>query len=354
MPTTLPDDISLNGLNFTRAQEGRALRAYQDSVGVWTIGYGLTNYDKNLPWKIVKGLTITENQAEWYLLKSLRENYLPACKRALQGGTYAHPQGALDGAADMHFNTGGISKATWPAKLGRGDLAGAKATLMSWNKAGGRVLSGLTRRRAGNWAEVSAGDYGHLTGPVVIIPNANNHETTRGSGSLLSAFPTDPKDGSGGKVLTHEDVPQPETAAPGVLTEGASGPDVTALQTDLTNAGFPVITTGTFDSPTKAAVRAFQRAHPNLTEDGKVGPATRATLKRAIDMRAKTNVIVKTAVPAIPGTWIAVHNFVGEYAGEIALAAGVGAVVLVSGYFLWKYRHDVHAWINTKLGRAVV
>lgn len=353
MPTALPTDISLNGLNFTRAQEGRALRAYQDSVGVWTIGYGLTNFDKNLPWKIVKGLTITEDQAEWFLVESIRKNYLPAARKALQGGTYAHPQGAVDGAVDMHFNTGGVLKATWPKKLGAGQMEAAKAALMSWNKAGGNVLSGLTRRRAGNWQEVSAGQYGHLTGPAIVVPNANNHEVIRGSGNLLTAFPPAPSGTAAGKVVTHDDVPTPTTDAPGVLKVGMAGPDVTDLQNNITKAGFPVAPSGTFDEATRVAVEAFQKAHPTLTADGKVGPATTATIKRAIDMRAKANVILKTAVPAVPAAYIGFHQWFSEHAGDIALGVGLTAFALVAGYYLWKHRHEAHAWINGVIGRVV-
>lgn len=353
MPTALPTDISLAGLNFTRAQEGRALRAYQDSVGVWTVGYGLTNFDKNLPWKIAKGLTITEDQAEWYLVESIRKNYLPAARKALAGGTYAHPQGAVDGATDMHFNTGGVLKATWPKKLGAGDLAAAKASLMSWNKAGGNVLSGLTRRRAGNWLEVSAGEYGHLTGPAIVLPNANNHEIIRGTANLLTSFPPNPSDTSSGKVETHADIPVATTEAPGVLKEGMVGPEVTELQSNITQAGFPAPTSGTFDAATKAAVEAFQKAHPSLTADGKVGPATTNTIKRVIDMRAKANVVLKTATPVVPGMYIAFHQFVSAHAGDIALGVGLTAFVAVAGFYLWKHRNEAHAWINGVIGRVV-
>lgn len=350
MSTVLPNDISLSGLNFTRAQEGRALRAYQDSVGVWTVGYGLTNYDKGLPWKIGKGLVITEDQAEWFLLKSIRENYLPATLRALKGGTYAHPQGAVDGTYDMHFNTGGVAKASFPKKLGAGDLAGAKASLMAWNKAGGRVLSGLTRRREGNWLEMSAGQYGHLTGPVVVIPNANNHETYHGVGDLLTAFPPAPGTTAGATVATAD---VPVTAAPGVMKFGDEGDAVTEQQTALTDAGFPVPLSGKFDQAMLDAVSAFQAAHPNLTKDGKIGPATKATLLRAHDMRAKANIVLKTAAPAVPGAYIGFHQFVSEHAGNIAVSVAVATFVAVAGYFLWKHRHDAHAWINSVIGRAV-
>lgn len=353
MSTTLPADISLPGLNFTRAQEGRALRAYQDSVGVWTIGYGLTNFDKGLPWKIGKGLTISEQQAEWYLVKSIRENYLPAAKKALDGGTYQHPQGALDGAVDFHFNTGGVLKASWPPALGRGDLAAAEESMMSWNKAGGRVLSGLTRRRAGNWKEVSAEDYGHLTGPSVIEPGADNQERQTGTGDLLTAFPSDPGDTSAGNVKV-DGIPSASVPAPGVLQFGDRGPDVSDLQNDLTAAGYATIATGVYDAATVTNVHAFQQAHPNLTDDGKAGPATRAAITRAIAMRNVGSKVIKTAVPGLPGIWIAFHNFMSAHAGNVALGVAAAAVVGVAGYYLWKHRHDVHCWVNSLIGRAVL
>lgn len=351
MPSILPNDIDLDGLNFTRAQEGRALRAYQDSVNVWTVGYGLTHYDKGLPWVIEKGLTITEQQAEWYLLKSLRENYLPAARRALDGGTYAHPQGALNGTADFQYNTGGLDKASWPDALKRGDLAAAKAALESWNKAGGRVLAGLTRRRAGNWAEISAEDYGHLTGPGIIDLTDTDHERSGGVGDLLTAFPTDPADESAGSVAT-TGLPAPRTPAPGVLKRGSSGPAVTELQNNLTAAGFSTPATGTFDAATEASVRSFQAAHPNLTNDGKVGPATTAGVLRAIAMRNVAGKVIKTAGPSIPGGYIVFHQ-VSAHAGDIALGVGLAALAAIAGYYLWIHRHDANAWFNSLIGRAV-
>lgn len=353
MATQLPTDISLPGLNFTRAREGRALRAYQDAVGVWTAGYGLTNMDKGLPWKIQKGLTITEDQAEWYLLKSLRQNYLPAVRKALQGGTYAHPQGVIDGGTDFHFNTGGINKATWPKAMVAGDLAAAKESMLSWNKGGGRVLAGLVSRRAGNWAQISAGDYGRVTGPGVIEPRGeSNREVQVGTGDVLTAFPTDPNDTSAGNV--HEDGPTiPEFEAPGVLKLGSEGEEVKELQEDLTAAGYPIHVTGTFDEATEAAVREFQAAHPNLTLDGKVGPGTRAGLKRAKAMRDAAGKVLKTGLPTLSGTFIALHQWVSAHAGQIALGVGLAALAAVAGYYLWKHRHDAHGWINGVIGRVV-
>lgn len=353
MSTQLPNDISLQGLNFTRAREGRALRGYQDAVGVWTVGYGLTNYDKNLPWKIKKGLTISEEQAEWYLLKSLRQNYLPAVRKQLQGGTYAHPQGVIDGGTDFHFNTGGIAKATWPKALVSGDMAAAKESMLSWNKGGGRVLAGLVSRRAGNWAQVSAGDYGHVSGPSVVEPRGEgNREVITGTGDVLTAFPTETTDTSAGNI--HVDGPTiPEFEAPGVLKLGSEGDEVSELQANLSAAGYPTHVTGTFDEETEQNVQEFQAAHPNLTHDGKVGPATRAALVRAKDMRNAAGKIIKTGLPAGSGIFIALHQWVSAHAGEIALGIGLTALAAVAGYYLWKHRHDAHGWINSVIGRVV-
>lgn len=344
MSTPLPNDISLDGLNFTRAREGRALRAYQDPVGVWTIGFGLTNYDKNLPWKIQSGLTITDEQAEWYLLRSIRANYLPGAKRALEGGTYEHPQGALDGATDFHFNTGGIAKATWPAALGRGDMETAKQSMMAWNKAGGRVLAGLTKRRAGNWKQVSEGDYGELHGPAGVGGQTG--------GKVLTALPVEPDSSAGGSVKV-DGIPQPTTAAPGTLSFGMRGPEVLEIQNALTAAGYPTVATGTYDQDTVASVEAFQGAHPNLTKDGKVGPATRAAIVRAVAMRGVGGKIIKTAVPGLPGLFIAFHQWVSANAGWLALMIGGTVFAGVAGYYLWKHRFDVRAWVNGVLKRNV-
>lgn len=353
MPTALPNDISLKQLNQTRGNEGRALRAYQDSVNVWTVGYGLTNFDKGLPWKVEKGLTITEEQAEWYLVKSLRENYLPAVKRALDGGTYEHPQGAVDCGADFHYNTGGIGKATWPKALAHGDLAAAKESLLSWNKAGGRVLAGLSHRRAANWLVASAEEYGPMTGPGVIEPRGeNNREVQVGTGDILTAYPTDPGDTSAGDVAV-DGVPQPTTPAPGVLKLGSQGPAVVELQNNLTKAGYTVSATGEYDQPTYDAVYTFQQAHPTLTADGKAGPATTATIVRAIAMRDVAGKVLKTATPVLPGIFIAFHQFVSANAGVIAIGVAGAVFVAVVGFYLWKHRHDAHGWFNSMIGRTV-
>lgn len=354
MATSLPFDISLPGVNTIRAQEGRALRAYQDAVGVWTIGYGLTNYDKGLPWHVGKGLVITEDQAEWFLLKSIRENYLPDVHRALSGGTYQHPQAVMDGGADFHFNCGGILKATWPRLLGAGNMAAAKTSMESWDKAGGRVLSDLVQRRARDWAIVSVADYGKITGPLNVVPNASGRESYHGYGDVLTAFPTDPSDTQTAGTVA---APPPQnavapTAHPGATKIGDTGPDVTHVQQQLNAAGIPTQVDGTFGTDTEDAVKKFQDTHPNLGTDGVVGPATDAALDRAKNMRAAVASTVKVATPTVPGLYVGLHQWVSEHAGNVALIAGVTVTVGIAAYIAWTYRHDIEAAVNKWIGRV--
>ena len=54
----------------------------------------------------------------------------------------------FDAMVSFHYNTGAIARATLTKKHCAGDYEGAAAEFARWNKAGGRVLKGLVRRRA--------------------------------------------------------------------------------------------------------------------------------------------------------------------------------------------------------------
>jgi len=342
-------DVDVKGLNFIRGQEGRALRAYQDSVGVWTIGYGITNYDKGIGFKVKAGATITADEAEWLLYQSLRTNYLPDVERVINQQKVSHPQGAINGGLSMHFNTGGILKASWPRELNAGNLAAAKAALESWDKAGGRVLSDLVRRRAAEWQIISVENYGQMTGPETEDDRgrANGHAT------LLTALPTQP--GSPivpSSPLPVDAAPVKSAGAPGVLKAGATGGAVIDVQNALTAAGYPTSVTGTYDPATEAAVTDFQKTHSNLLADGKTGPATAAALTRAADLRKKAATGAKIAAsgPVVSaGLW----HMASADVGMAVAAATIVFVAVAGGVLVWRYRHDVMAVINKAIGRVV-
>ena len=135
--------ISDNCVNLVKQFEGCSLTAYQDSVGVWTIGYGTTNADKSITGITVKsGVTITKSQAETFLKKSLNKKSLP--KVTKYDSKYDFNQNQLDALVSFAYNVGSIDGLT---ANGTRAIAEISAKFTAYNKAGGKELAGLTRRR---------------------------------------------------------------------------------------------------------------------------------------------------------------------------------------------------------------
>ncbi|HCR2142070.1 TPA: lysozyme [Enterobacter kobei] len=131
------------GIALIKQFEGCKLTAYQDSVGVWTIGYGWTQHVDGKP--IRAGMTIKQETAE-RLLKTGLVSYESDVSRLVKVGL---TQGQFDALVSFTYNLGArsLSTSTLLRKLNVGDYAGAADEFLSWNKAGGKVLNGLTRRR---------------------------------------------------------------------------------------------------------------------------------------------------------------------------------------------------------------
>lgn len=131
------------GIALIKEFEGCKLTAYQDSVGVWTIGYGWTQPVDGKP--IRAGMTIKQETAE-RLLKTGLVSYESDVSRLVKVGL---TQGQFDALVSFTYNLGGrsLSTSTLLRRLNAGDYAGAADEFLRWNKAGGKVLNGLTRRR---------------------------------------------------------------------------------------------------------------------------------------------------------------------------------------------------------------
>ena len=130
---------SSNGLALTEKFEGLRLTAYQDSVGVWTIGYGHTGAD------VTQGLTITEDQAGILLAADVA--WAVTCvNKAVKVDIN---QNQFDAMVDFTFNLGcaAFTGSTLLRMVNAGNFAGAALQFIRWNKAGGKVLAGLTKRR---------------------------------------------------------------------------------------------------------------------------------------------------------------------------------------------------------------
>ena len=139
MPPKNNFTYSQNGLALTQKFEGLRLTAYQDQVGVWTIGYGHTGPE------VCAELTITQEQANNLLMQDIA-SAVAAVNRLV---TVAFNQNGFDALVDFAFNLGNnaLSGSTLLRKLNADDFAGAAAEFPKWCKAGGKVVPGLLRRR---------------------------------------------------------------------------------------------------------------------------------------------------------------------------------------------------------------
>ena len=135
--------ISEKGLALIKEFEGCQLTAYQDEVGVWTIGYGITNSDKSITkTTIKKGLTITKEKAEEWLRECLNKRYAPLISK--YDTRYGWNQNEFDALVSFAFNIGSIDQLTANGSRSKSVISNK---LLEYNKAGGKVYAGLTRRR---------------------------------------------------------------------------------------------------------------------------------------------------------------------------------------------------------------
>ena len=127
--------ISNAGVELIASFEGCKLNAYWDATGkVWTIGYGHT---KN----VKKGDVITKAQATQFLTDDCAD----AERQVMRfDGTYHWNQNEFDALVSFAFNVGSIDQLTAKGTRTRAEIA---EKLPAYNKSGGVVLNGLTRRR---------------------------------------------------------------------------------------------------------------------------------------------------------------------------------------------------------------
>jgi lysozyme len=131
--------ISEQGLLLIKDSELCRLDSYQDPVGVWTIGYGHTGPE------VKEGLHITQDAAEALLLSDLE-----TVEKCIANSVSVNlTQGQYDALCSFVFNLGcsALRNSTLLRLLNAGDDIGAAEQFKRWDHAGGKVLSGLTKRR---------------------------------------------------------------------------------------------------------------------------------------------------------------------------------------------------------------
>ncbi len=294
---------SERGKVFIAAHEGIVLRAYRDVAGVWTIGVGHTARAGGIRPKA--GMTITREQALAQLEQDLRRFE----RRVEKTGAFK-VQHAFDGAVSFDFNTGSIHRATWVRKWRKGLFASAEMSLMLWVKAGGRTWPGLMTRRKAEADLIFRGNYGAHAGQAV---DTARHEA-------VSSPPAEPS------------------------------AEVREAQEILTTKGFnPGAIDGWMGKKTRAAVIAYQRAHPDLANDGVLGPATLAQLRR--DAAAVRNTAIRGGGGG--GIGALVTGAGSLFAGLPWNWIAAGVLVVALAYFAWSYRDVIQRRVNTALGRTV-
>jgi lysozyme len=131
-------EISEAGLALIQEFEGLRLIAYQDPVGIWTIGWGHTRTAR-------PGMRISVEQATALMRQDLAE-FERCVFRALKRPIAQHEFDALVSWA-YNIGCGAMRSSTLIRKFNGGDKLGAADELLRWNKAGGKRLAGLVRRR---------------------------------------------------------------------------------------------------------------------------------------------------------------------------------------------------------------
>jgi|SRR5690606_29259224 len=139
-------NITKKGIDLMKEFEGLRLEAYQDIVGVWTIGYGNTYYEDGT--KVKKGDKITKERA-LDLYTNIMNKFSDQVRNSM-----INPDRISDtqfsAMVSLAYNIG-ISAFKGSTLLRKVNANPCDPTIPSeflrWNKAGGKVINGLTRRR---------------------------------------------------------------------------------------------------------------------------------------------------------------------------------------------------------------
>ena len=136
--------LNKEGADLIKSFEGCKLKAYQCSAKKWTIGYGNTFFEDGTP--VVAGNAISQQKAE-DMFELIASEFAEKVAKLVTSNVTDNQFGAL---VSFAYNCGvvNLQKSTLLKKVNanHNDLS-IKAEFAKWNKAGGKVLAGLSRRR---------------------------------------------------------------------------------------------------------------------------------------------------------------------------------------------------------------
>lgn len=209
------------GIDLIKRYEGCRLDAYKCPAGVWTIGYGHTG-------DVKPGQRITQAQADAILIADLEKFEK---KVNIYYSRYRWTQNEFDALVSFAFNLGSIDQLTAGGTRSREVIA---EKMLLYNKAAGKVLPGLTRRRNEERALFLRKDAGNVTAGSSAEVDSTQYHT---------------------------------------LKKGCKGEYVKKLQQMLCSLGYTVACDGIFGDKTLAVVKKFQ-CDNGLVVDGIVGKNT--------------------------------------------------------------------------------
>lgn len=138
--------IGVKGLEMIKSFEGWFSRPYKDPIGIPTIGYGFTYYLPSRRKVTMQDAPLTKSQGE-AMLREVLTNYENDVKRLVKVKV---TQNQFDALVSFAYNLGAtnLSKSTLLRKLNIDpNDPSIRDEFVKWNRAGGQVLKGLTRRR---------------------------------------------------------------------------------------------------------------------------------------------------------------------------------------------------------------
>lgn len=137
--------VSKDALILIKKFEGLKLNAYLDAVSIPTIGFGTTRYPNGE--KVKLGDKITEDRALELLVDHIQREVIPYIEDNVK---VPLKQNQIDALASFIYNVGGpnFKGSNLLKKINAGQpISDIEVSWAAWNKAGGKVLSGLVSRR---------------------------------------------------------------------------------------------------------------------------------------------------------------------------------------------------------------
>jgi GH24 family phage-related lysozyme (muramidase) len=208
---------SSDAVNLIKQYEGLRLTAYQDSVGIWTIGYGTTTINGVA---VYEGQTITQAQADEYLLEHMQSNVSPIINTKVKAPI---TQSMYDALCCFTYNlgSGNLSKSTLLKELNTTKYLDTATSFLDYNKAGGVVLAGLTKRRSAekdlflkNGVPSISGDLTPVQGVNTPVDSSSTSSGLNNGGAAVVMGFKDPKgkyplylnEPDTNKLARHEDI----------------------------------------------------------------------------------------------------------------------------------------------------